>query len=724
MAAGSPRGRAEALALVTARLASVLALMAPTPSLAQGAAAAPNIVFILADDLGIGDLGSYGQRKIETPSLDALAARGMRFTQHYAGNAVCAPSRGVLLTGRHPGHAAIRDNRELQPEGQWPLPGPELTIAEVLKPLGYASGAMGKWGLGPPGSEGDPLKQGFDHFFGYNCQRQAHGYYPTYLYDDDRRVVLGNPESAPHQKLAAGADPLDPGSYATFSGNVYAPDVVWARGRDFIRVNRARRFFVFLPTTVPHLALQVPEDSLAEYRGRWPETPYLGEREYLPHPTPRAAYAAMVTRLDREVGRILDLLAELRLEERTIVVFTSDNGPTFDVGGADSAFFRSAGSFRGLKGSLYEGGLRVPAIVSWKGRVASGSTSDRVTGFEDWLPTLLELVGAGSKTPPRVDGVSFAPTLLGRAQEPRPWLYRELAGYGGQQMVRIGDWTGVRQGLAKPGAPRLELFDLASDVGQARDVAAGHPDVVARLEAVMAREHQPSPFFPLASIDPTPERYAARRTTAEPRELLDAGEAAWAEAQRVRWGPDALATSFAALWSSLGLAVRFDVSDPSPWHTLAARDERLWTEEVVELFLDVGASGRSYAEVEWNPVNAVVDLWIDRADGRFDRGWNIAGLESRVHARKDAEGRATGWSVVSVLPWGALAAKAPPGTALPPQVGDRWRFNVYRIERPGGPSDPEKGVLNLAWAPTGQHSFHVPEAFREIEFVGESSRER
>jgi hypothetical protein len=289
-----------------------------------------------------------------------------------------------------------------------------------------------------------------------------------------------------------------------------------------------------------------------------------------------------------------------------------------------------------------------------------------------------------------VDGVSFAPTLLGRAQEPRPWLYRELAGYGGQQMARIGDWAGVRQGLAKPGAPRLELFDLASDVGQARDVAAGHPDVVARLEAVLAREHQPSPFFPLASIDPTPERYAARRTTAEPRELLDAPEAVWAPAQHVRWGPDALATSFAALWSPLGLAVRFDVSDPSPWHTLVARDERLWTEEVVELFLDVGASGRSYAEVEWNPAGAVVDLWIDRADGRFDRSWNAAGLESRVHARKDAAGRTTGWSVVGILPWSALAAKAPPGTALPPRVGDHWRFNVYRIERPAAHRTPRR----------------------------------
>ena len=707
----------SALALL---LAASFAEAAPASS---AAAPPPNVVFILADDLGWGDLGSYGQRKIETPSLDALAARGMRFTQHYAGRAVCAPSRGVLLTGRHPGHAAVRDNRELQPEGQWPLPGPELTIAELLKPLGYATGAMGKWGLGPPGSEGDPLKQGFDHFFGNNCQRQAHGYYPSYLWDDGQRVVLGNPEMEPHQRLPAGADPAEAKSYAAFAGNVYAPDVIWARARDFIRANRARPFFAFLPTTLPHLALQVPEDSLAAYRGRFAETPYVGDKQYLPQQTPRAAYAAMVTRLDREVGRILGLLAELGLEERTIVVFTSDNGPTFHAGGADSAFFGSAGSFRGLTGSLYEGGLRGPAIVSWKGRVAAGSTSDRVTGFEDWLPTLLELAGAAGSIPPRVDGVSFAPTLLGRAQEPRPWLYRELAGYGGQQMVRVGDWTVVRQGLAKPGAARLELYDLASDPAQARDVAAANADVVARLEAVLAREHQPSPFFPLAAIDPKPEGYAARATRAGSRELLEAGDAAWADAQRVRWGPDALATSFAALWSPLGLAVRFDVTDPSPWHTLTGRDERLWSEEVVELFLDVGATGRSYAEIEWNPAGAVVDLWIDRADGRFDRSWNAAGLESRVHLRKSADGRTTGWSVVGFLPWSALAAKATPGAALPPKVGDRWRFNAYRIERPGGPSAPEKGVLNLAWAPTGQHSFHVPEAFREIEFAGEAPRE-
>ena len=504
--------------LVTAALGAgaALALASGPVLLADTSAtppARPNVIFVLADDLGWAELGSYGQQKIRTPSLDRLAAEGMRFTQHYSGNAVCAPSRAVLLTGRHPGHNPIRDNREVQPEGQWPLPAPELTIAEVFQRLGYATAAMGKWGLGPPGSEGDPLRQGFDHFFGYNCQRQAHGYYPPYLYDDARRIPLDNPDRSPHQKLALSADPLDPRSYAAFSGNVYAPDRIWERARGFVRENKDRPFLLYLPTTVPHLALSVPEDSLAEYRGLWPDPPYRGDKDYLPHLSPRAAYAAMVTRMDREVGKILDLVRELGLEERTIVVFTSDNGPTYDrIGGSDSEFFRSAGGLRGLKGSLYEGGVRVPAIVSWKGRVASGAVSDRVTGFEDWLPTLLELVGEPGATPPGIDGVSFAATLQGGTQEPRPFLYREFAGYGGQQTIRIGDWKGVRQGLGKPGPPRLELYDLKADAAEAQDLAVRNPGVVARLEAQLAREHVPSAVFPLVAIDPAPPRPVARRT--------------------------------------------------------------------------------------------------------------------------------------------------------------------------------------------------------------------
>jgi arylsulfatase A len=693
-----------------------LAVPAVQP-LSPSASARPNVIFVLADDLGWAELGSYGQQKIRTPSLDRLAAEGVRFTQHYSGNAVCAPSRSVLLTGQHPGHTPIRDNREVQPEGQAPLPAAAITLAELLKSRGYATGAMGKWGLGPPGSEGDPLRQGFDHFFGYNCQRHAHNYYPTYLYDDSRRLPLDNPPLAAHQKLPDGADPADPRSYAGYAGKTYAPDLVGERARAFVRENKDRPFFLYLPTTVPHLALQVPEGSLAEYRGLWPDPPYRGDKGYLPHPSPRAAYAAMVTRMDREVGRLLDLVRELGLDERTIVVFTSDNGPTFDVGGADSSFFRSAGALRGLKGSLYEGGIRVPAIVRWTGRVPAGLVSERVTGFEDWLPTLLELAGAKDATPPSIDGLSFAPTLLGRAQEPRPFLYREFPGYGGQQMVRLGDWKGVRRGLEKKGALRLELYDLKGDVGEARDVAADHPDVVAKVEALLAREHQASAAFPILAIDGETPRYVVGRSAAPARTLLGAAESAWAKAQRITWGPEAIATSFRTLWTSAGLALRYDVTDSFPWHTLTKRDERLWNEEVVELFLDVGSTGRSYAEIEWNPVNAVVDLWVDRAENRFDREWNAAGLESRVHPRKDAAGRTTGWTAVALLPWSALAAKAPPGTALPPKPGDAWRFNVFRIERPGGPQAPEKDPQFLAWSPTGNPSFHVPLAFREMVFA-------
>ena len=424
--------------------------------------ARPNVIFILADDLGYAELGSYGQQKIRTPSLDRLAAEGVRFTQHYSGNAVCAPSRSVLLTGQHPGHTPIRDNRELQPEGQVPLPAAAVTIAELFKKQGYATAAMGKWGLGPPGSEGDPLRQGFDHFFGYNCQRQAHNHYPTYLYDDDRRLPLDNPAFPVNQKLPDGADPADPRSYAGYAGKAYAPDLIGERARAFIRDNKDRPFFLYLPTTVPHLALQVPEDSLAEYRGLWPDPPYRGDNGYLPNRSPRAAYAAMVTRMDREVGRILDLVRELGLDERTIVVFTSDNGPTYDrIGGSDSEFFRSAGPLRGLKGSLYEGGIRVPAIVRWKGRIPAGLVSERVTGFEDWLPTLLELAGAKEAIPPTIDGLSFAPTLLGQAQEPRPVPLPRVPGLRGAAVHpgrRLeGRAPGAREaGAAAPRALRPE----------------------------------------------------------------------------------------------------------------------------------------------------------------------------------------------------------------------------------------------------------------------------
>ncbi len=456
----------------------------------------PNIIFILCDDLGYGDVGCFGQKKIRTPNVDRLAAEGMRFTQHYAGNAVCAPSRCVLLTGKHPGHAFIRDNREAKPEGQFPLPADTVTVAKLLKQRGYATGAFGKWGLGGPGSSGAPDRQGFDRFYGYNCQRVAHNYYPDHLWDNDRRVALDNPVFAAHQKLPAGADPKDPKSYAAFTGKQYAPDLIAEQARDFIRANKDKPFYLYFPTTVPHLALQVPEDALAEYLGRWPDEPYVGGRGYLPHRAPRAAYAAMITRLDREIGHMMDLVKELGLEERTLFVFTSDNGPLYEkLGGTDCEFFESAGPLNGRKGSLYEGGIREPLIVRWKGRIAAGQTSDRVTGFEDWLPTLLELSGG---TPPQdVDGISFAPTLLGKTQAPRPFLYREHQGYGCQQAIRIGDWKGVRAKLKKnPHAP-LELYDLKNDLGESKDVAAEHPDIVAQMLKLMKAQHVPSKDFPL-----------------------------------------------------------------------------------------------------------------------------------------------------------------------------------------------------------------------------------
>jgi len=476
----------------------------------------PNIVFLLADDLGYGDLGCYGQKKIRTPNLDRLAAEGMKFTAHYAGNNVCAPSRCVLMTGQHPGHAFIRDNKQAKAiglpfeQGKVPVPENSLHLPLVLKQLGYATGAFGKWGLGPVGSTGDPAKQGFDRFFGYNDQAVAHNYYPTSLWDNDREVTLNNPKFAAHQKFPAGADPSDPASYERYRGQDYAPDLIAEKALQFIRDHKRRPFLLYFPTTVPHLALQVPEDSLAEYAGQFPETPYLGGSMapiYLPQRTPRAAYAAMITRLDREIGRLMNLVKELGLDENTLFVFTSDNGPLYDkLGGTDADFFASAGKFRGRKGSMYEGGIRVPCIVRWKGRIAAGTTSDRVTGFEDWLPTLLELVGAKKATPASLDGLSFAPALLGQTQEARPFLYRESPGYGGQQSIRVGQWKAVRQKLhpapkAKVAPGALELYDLDQDPSETTDLAAKFPDVVKKLAALMKEQHTRSPLFPMRVLD-------------------------------------------------------------------------------------------------------------------------------------------------------------------------------------------------------------------------------
>ena len=488
---------------------SLLASLLLVPALSAAEPRKPNIVFILADDLGYGDLSCYGQKKFQTPNIDRLASEGMKFTAHYAGNNVCAPSRCVLMMGKHPGHAYIRDNRGglgEDGEGQEPVPAGELTLPLTLKKLGYANGAFGKWGLGPVGSTGDPNKQGFDTFFGYNCQAVAHNYYPTSLWMNAVRLPLNNPPFKANQKLPPEADADSPESYKKFSGNDYAPDLIGVQALNFIRANKERPFFLYYPTTVPHLALQVPEDSLKEFEGVFPETPYPGGRGYLPHRTPRAAYAAMITRMDREVGRVLDLVKELGLDDKTIFIFTSDNGPLYDgLGGTDTDFFYSAAGFRGRKGSFYEGGFREPCLVRWKGKIAPGSTNDRVTGFEDWLPTLLELIGETKLAPRGIDGISFAPTLLGKTQEPRPFLYRESSGYGGQQCVRIGDLKLVRQNL-KPGPrakgqPTTELYNLADDPNETTDLAAKNPEMVKKLLALGREQRTPTKLWPIPLLD-------------------------------------------------------------------------------------------------------------------------------------------------------------------------------------------------------------------------------
>lgn len=448
----------------------------------------PNIIFVMADDLGWGDLGSYGNSKIRTPHLDQMAKEGMRFTNFYAGSPVCAPSRCVLMTGKHGGHAFIRDNKEWQPEGQYPIPASEVTIAEVLKTKGYATGGFGKWGLGYPGSEGDPNKQGFDLFYGYNCQREAHNFYPDHLWRNDQKVVLE-------------------GNTRGLTGKQYSHDLIEAEALQFIRDHKDKPFFLYAPFTIPHLALQVPEDSLAEYAGAFPEDkPYDGKNGYLPHPQPHAAYAAMITRMDRSVGRMLALLKELKLDDNTLVIFTSDNGGAFGtvtkefeflpgrMGGTDYVFFGSTGPFRAFKGSIYEGGLRVPFIARWPGRIKPGTVNESPYVFYDVLPTLREL--AGIKPPRETDGLSFLPTLTSQGkQRQHEFLFWDFSGYGGQQAVRVGEWKGLRRNLHR-GNTKLELYNLKTDIGEQHDVAAQHPDLVKRIEKILAEQHRPSGLFP------------------------------------------------------------------------------------------------------------------------------------------------------------------------------------------------------------------------------------
>jgi arylsulfatase A len=446
----------------------------------------PNIILILADDLGYNELGCYGQKKIKTPNIDRLAEQGMRFTQFYSGSPVCAPSRSVLMTGKHTGHTFIRDNKEIGTwesfNGQLPLPDNSTTVAELLKSRGYTTAAIGKWGLGYPGSSGDPNKQGFDLFFGYNCQRHAHNYYPEFLWKNDSKIDLE-------------------GNTRGLTGKYYAPDLMEEEALNFISENQQQQFFLYFATTIPHLALQVPDDSLQEYIGVWDDPPYDGSRGYLPHPHPRAAYAAMVTRMDRTVGRIVARINELKLAEDTLIIFASDNGASY-TGGYDREFFEGNGVLRSHKGYVYEGGIRIPMIAYWRDTIHPGQVSDHVGAFQDFLPTFMELTGGSELIPAKIDGVSLAPifTKNGKQKE-HDYLYMEFSAYGGQQMVLKGEWKGIRQNLMKqPDAP-IELYNLKTDIREQNNVAADNPEIVSEIWSIMKKARIKSEEFPFPALD-------------------------------------------------------------------------------------------------------------------------------------------------------------------------------------------------------------------------------
>jgi arylsulfatase A-like enzyme len=451
---------------------SLLALVLLTA--AAQAALRPNIVFILADDLGIGDVGVYGQTKIKTPNIDRIAAEGMRFTNFYSGSAVCAPSRCTLVTGKHTGHSAVRDNLERgrTVEGQQPMPRETKTIAQMLHAAGYFTGIIGKWGLGMPEEQSGPNDFGFDYSYGYLCQRVAHTYYPDHLWRNQQREALpGNPPTT-----LSGDWQIEPG------GQTYSHDLMAADALRFVRDRKAAPFFLYLAFTIPHVSLQVPEEALAEYQ--FEEVP-IPQKHYSAQARPRAAYAAMVSRMDRDIGRLMTELKAQGVDENTLVIFTSDNGVTFSNAEIMAKFFSSNAGLRGMKGDLYEGGIRTPFLARWPGRIAAGSTSAQLGAFWDMMPTFGELAGAPG--PVETDGISIVPALLGKTAEQKQheFLYWEYHSGGSSQAVRMGPWKGIRTGVKKnPQAP-VELYELASDPAEMKDVAGEHPEVVEKVKAAL-----------------------------------------------------------------------------------------------------------------------------------------------------------------------------------------------------------------------------------------------
>jgi len=427
----------------------------------------PNIVYIILDDAGYGDLGCYGQEKFATPNIDRLAGEGMKFRQHYAGSTVCAPTRCVLMTGLHTGRAWVRGNREIQPEGQAPMPADIVTIPRLLSKAGYVTGAFGKWGLGAPGSASDPMEH-FDAFFGYNCQRQAHTYYPSHLWKDRERVEL--------------------------DGETYTHPLIMEAGLDFIRANHDRPFFAFFPVTIPHAAMQAPEAYVAPFREIFPQLEKtVGRYAGTEVTNPIAAFAGMMTLLDESVGELLDLLADLDIDEETVVMLTSDNGPHRE-GGHDPDFFDSNGPLTGYKRDLTEGGIRVPFLVRWPGTVPEGAISDLVSAHWDMLPTFCEM--AGVDAPPDIDGISLVPELTGEGEQAKhEFLYWEFYERGGKKAVRWENWKAIQRNInTNPNAPVL-LYDLSKDLAEENDLAGSHPELVTRALSFFDEAHVPSELW-------------------------------------------------------------------------------------------------------------------------------------------------------------------------------------------------------------------------------------
>jgi arylsulfatase A-like enzyme len=446
----------------------------------------PNIIFILADDLGYGDLSCYGQQRFTTPNIDRLASDGIKFTQHYTGCTVSAPSRSSLMTGQHTGHTPVRGNKNWKPEGNWPLKGEAVTIAEMLKSKGYITGAFGKWGLGYIDTEGDPNKQGFDQFYGYNCQSLAHNYYPDHLWHNHEKIILHENDSG--------------------KSGAYSADLIHKEAIKFINDNSRKPFFLFYPTTIPHAELFAKEEYMKLFRGKYdPEKSFRGvdsgptfrQGPYGSQPEGHAAFAAMIKQLDDYVGELVETLSANGLDKNTIILFASDNGPHLEAG-ADPDYFNSNGDLRGYKRDMYEGGIRTPLLVKWPGRIKPGSVTDHISAFWDIMPTLADITGAAE--PENIDGISFLPTLVGKnKQKQHEYLFWEFHEQKGKMAVRMGNWKAVKLNIDMDTEFQTEIYDLSEDPGETKNIARARPDILVKMEDIMKQAHVPSADFPFAN---------------------------------------------------------------------------------------------------------------------------------------------------------------------------------------------------------------------------------